>query len=76
MGIDEFLAGVYEWLMKPLNRSVEEYHYDCFEFFGHDIGRKTVGTFLLQRYRQMYGHEPDRATLKEAISKYVDNMFS
>ena len=74
--VEEFLGKVYEWLDKPMNRSVEDYHYDCYELNGRFKAVHEIGNFLIGRYVQMYEKEPTNKFIEKATYRYLDNMFS
>ena len=70
-----FLLGVYEWLCRPNNRCVEDWHYSSAVVEDEKTFRTTIRDFLKQRFYQMYGYEPDRRFIYRAVNKYIFNMY-
>lgn len=75
LSVKSFLSSVYEWLTQDRNRSVEEYHYDIYEFYGPEAFRKEIRAFLSQRFIQVFGREPESKFIGYAARSYIKNMF-
>ena len=76
MKVNEFLIECYEWLNKPMNRAVEDWHYACGKCMEESSFRSTIRQFLTQRFFQMFGYKPDRKFMYRAVSKYIYNMYN
>ena len=75
MKVNEFLAEVYEWLCRPNNRCVEDWHYSCADVEDEKSFRGTIRQFLTQRWWQMFGCKPDSKFMYRATTKYIYNMY-
>lgn len=66
VGVDVVLLEVYEWLMKPMNQPVSDYHDSCSVVMGKGKFTKEIEGFFEQRLLQTH---PELVSDKELIRK-------
>lgn len=76
MKVNDFLDKVYQWLVEPRNRDIEDWHYHWAETLDEQDFTQKIREFLEQRYIQMFNRKADSRFIIYATKQYIEEMFS
>ena len=76
MKVNDFLDKVYQWLVEPRNRDIEDLHYHWAETLDEQDFNQKIREFLEQRYFQMFNRKADSRFIIYATKQYIEEMFS
>ena len=75
--VDDFLLSVYEWLMKPMNRNVEDLHDSYSRYYGKVAFTKEMEKFMEGRFIQTYPNEPiDDDFIHKCAVEYTKEYYA